>query len=295
MAKEKMFFCSNCGERHKPKEKICKKCQRKLPVRSRLLYNYLKDGLIDEVQDKVEENIISLIVNFIKSHLYGTVLTFSIIATTTAIIATEVAESTRYEEVKTKPQVSITQKLEPAADYTVLSNVEKEYFKMLETKNTEQKEFLFRDDVVASYAPNITHQVLNDRDILYGYPSTTVVEKRECISTNNLSDATADTYLSSLNNIGLYGERCLYYINYCRDDSCPEKALAYPNDINLGYDYLSQIYVYYFQYEGTYYVLDDILEPNYASSNNFYRTQFYEAKGDVNLFFDNLVYPESAV
>lgn len=291
MVKDKMLFCSNCGERHKPKDKFCRKCKRKLPIKSRLLINYLKEGLIEEISGKAEENIISLIINFIKSHLYGTILTFSIVATIATIVTTEVVDSNRYEEVKAKPQLTTTDKIKPAADYTILENVEKEYFKMLETKNIEQQSLLFYDNKI-TFDNLITHEVFNDRNILYNFPEDITLIKGDCYKYDSGLDLSFEPLFQELINKNYKGERCLYYINYCEDDTCDEKAASSTGKPFMEYDYNLTAYVYYIYENDRYYVLEDTVV---IPKDNFYREQFYEANGDVREFFENLVYPESAV
>ncbi len=55
MAKDKMLFCAHCGERHTAKEKICKKCNNKLPVKSKIFINYLKNHIKDDLKGNVTE------------------------------------------------------------------------------------------------------------------------------------------------------------------------------------------------------------------------------------------------
>jgi len=101
------IYCVYCGmENKKPNEKCCK-CNKKLNPKENLVVDYLLDHVKGDLEGNFEENIIELIINFIKNHLYGAIMTMSIIITGTALISNSMNSTINYDLVSAPP-VSIT-------------------------------------------------------------------------------------------------------------------------------------------------------------------------------------------
>lgn len=99
-------YCIYCGTKNKKEDKKCKKCKKKLNPKDRPLLEYLKSKIKDDLKGNIEDNIINIITKYIKSHLYGFILTCSIIITTTCVI-TNIIEDNHIEIVTKKPSLSL--------------------------------------------------------------------------------------------------------------------------------------------------------------------------------------------
>lgn len=78
---EEIRYCSACGAANKKSATQCCACEKDLNLKGSPFVTYIKDHIKDNLQDTVNENIFSLIKNFLLSHLYGTVLTVCVVAT----------------------------------------------------------------------------------------------------------------------------------------------------------------------------------------------------------------------
>lgn len=100
--KKNVEYCVFCGTKNKIENKKCIKCQKKLNPKDRPLLDYMKSKIKDNLKGNIEDNIIDIITKYIKSHLYGFIMTCSIIITSTCII-TNVVENNYIENVIEKP------------------------------------------------------------------------------------------------------------------------------------------------------------------------------------------------
>lgn len=102
MKKENIQYCVYCGTKNKLEDKKCIKCHKKLNPKDHPLLDYLKSKTKDNLKGKLEDNIFSTIINYIKSHLYGFILTCSIIVSTTCIV-TNIINTSNIQNVTEKP------------------------------------------------------------------------------------------------------------------------------------------------------------------------------------------------
>ena len=107
MAKKTKIYCVYCGTKNTLEDKKCSKCKKQLDPKNRPVYDYLKDQLKDKVEGTLQDNIFSLITNFIQTHLYGTVLTCSIIFTVVSGISSIVGNPVEYDTTNKRPVVSV--------------------------------------------------------------------------------------------------------------------------------------------------------------------------------------------
>lgn len=99
--KRGIVYCTYCGTENKKTEIKCCKCNKELLAKDNLAVDHLKKKAIGKVQD----DLLSGFLSFIKSHLYGTVLTFSVIISATIIAIVNMSNS--YEIVTEKPEYAM--------------------------------------------------------------------------------------------------------------------------------------------------------------------------------------------
>jgi len=103
----KKIYCVYCGEKNTVKDIKCKKCKKKLDPKENMVLDYIKDHLKDDIKGNIQDSIISVIKKFIISHLYGIVLTATLIFTVVSAIVTNINENSGIVEVNEKPNVLI--------------------------------------------------------------------------------------------------------------------------------------------------------------------------------------------
>lgn len=79
--KEDIIYCGECGAANKKSAHICCECEKKIKKRYFPFVDFLKNNLKSEIIDRAGESAFGLIRKFLFSHLYGTVLTISVVAT----------------------------------------------------------------------------------------------------------------------------------------------------------------------------------------------------------------------
>lgn len=102
---KKNIYCVYCGEKNKINDLECKKCKKKLNPKQHEFLDYLKDHIKADLKGKVQDKLISVIKNFIISHLYGTILTATLIFTIVSGVVTTINENKNIEKVTEKPFV----------------------------------------------------------------------------------------------------------------------------------------------------------------------------------------------
>lgn len=114
--KTNKIYCVFCGTENKSDDDKCLSCHKKLNPKENLFVDYLKNHIRDDIKGQVEDKLSSIIIAYLKSHLYGLILTLSIVITSTSIIISSLNEKTDYEEVINPPaekEVYDTSGLEP--------------------------------------------------------------------------------------------------------------------------------------------------------------------------------------
>jgi hypothetical protein len=107
MANKTKIYCVYCGTENILEDKKCKKCKKQLNPKNRPFRDYILDKLKDKVEGDIQDNIFSLIIEFIKSHLYGSVLTCSIIFTVVAGIVSSFDNTSNFDKVSERPFFSV--------------------------------------------------------------------------------------------------------------------------------------------------------------------------------------------
>ncbi len=108
-----VIYCSCCGSANKPSAIICDECNKPVRLHHSSFYFYLlahtkdkakaklKDTATGEVESRVEETILSLIINYLRSHIWGIVLSISVV---TAGVTAASINTAPIEKVTERPQ-----------------------------------------------------------------------------------------------------------------------------------------------------------------------------------------------
>ena len=138
--KKKKIYCIYCGTENQLNDKKCCECNKKLNPKEHQILDYLKDHIKDDLTEKAQDKVIDIIINYIKSHLYGFILTMSIIITTTTIVTTTL-DNESYEVV-IEPPKEVKTYLGTGLDSSELTI---KYFELLKNNKAELASLLFED------------------------------------------------------------------------------------------------------------------------------------------------------
>lgn len=78
MGKKK--YCTFCGAENRAEDLLCHRCQENLNAEDELLKDFLLDHTKDKLKGNLDDSLRELIMNFLKSHLYGMVFTITLVA-----------------------------------------------------------------------------------------------------------------------------------------------------------------------------------------------------------------------
>lgn len=104
MSKNKIY-CVYCGSENNLEDKKCSKCKKQLDPKNTPFKDYLIDKVKDKVSGDIQENMFNLIIEYIKSHLYGFVLTCSILFAVTSGIVSLVNKPEKYDVLNERPVI----------------------------------------------------------------------------------------------------------------------------------------------------------------------------------------------
>lgn len=102
---DEVQYCNHCGGANKKSAVQCAECEKKIHTEYRPFYDFLKKHTKEELTDAVTDTIFSYIKNFLLSHIYGTVLSVTIVATTMSAVYGAAPHIEKITETKT----SVTQ------------------------------------------------------------------------------------------------------------------------------------------------------------------------------------------
>ena len=142
------IYCVFCGEENDGKEKKCKnsKCKKELNPKSHLFKNYV----IDKCKGDIDDSLFNLIINFLKTKLFGIFLTLSIVSTG-AVVVTNAISNNYITELNEEPVFNYIKK-----EYTYLgsglSSIEivDKYLDYVKNKDIESANGLLADNFLSS-------------------------------------------------------------------------------------------------------------------------------------------------
>ena len=113
--KEEIYYCTTCGAVNKKSAVFCDECKNKIIVRHRPIVDFLKKRAKGKAAGEVTERLFKLIRDFLFDHLYGMVLTVSVVATVTTTVVT----ATPYvKKVEALPAERVEEVIEEVAEET---------------------------------------------------------------------------------------------------------------------------------------------------------------------------------
>lgn len=276
MAKKTKIYCVYCGTENVLEDKKCKKCKKKLDPKNRPVYDYLTDKLKDKVDGKLQDNIFSLVTNFIQSHLYGTVLTCSIIFAVAAGVGNVLNKSNDYDVVSEKPAVSI--QYEYLGEGLTPEEIVVKYGNALNEGDLNT----VKAYELKTFYPDIYEELngseVKNNDVVYYthlnknplYDNASLLFKME--------DSVALGYYIGGNPTGKYGdysfERQLLNIGYDYTESDDEKDSGY------GFEYEIE----FIKVGDDYYISGTELMPFYSIGHQMHYEFFMKYKGDTTKF-----------
>lgn len=129
------IYCNFCGKINKSSDDKCIKCGEKLIQEDHLWQDYLYDHIKSDLKGKVKNKTLSLITNYVKSHLYGVVLSLVIIATSVSGIVKIVNDLDVKDVKENKNAVEIIE-----------MDIESDLVKKLYEINTFNSDLILPDD-----------------------------------------------------------------------------------------------------------------------------------------------------
>lgn len=98
--KDEVIYCVECGAKNAPDIEKCTKCHKNPDPKDHAWKDYWKE----KFEGKIEDNAFNLIKEFIKKHLYGVLMTCSVVFTGVSL-ALNVTPSSKIKEVDSKPEI----------------------------------------------------------------------------------------------------------------------------------------------------------------------------------------------
>lgn len=77
---EEIYYCTHCGAANKKSAVECIECEKKINSKYRPFYDFLKNHTKEEGKDTAVNTVLGIIYRFLASHIYGIILTVSIVA-----------------------------------------------------------------------------------------------------------------------------------------------------------------------------------------------------------------------
>ncbi len=92
-------YCTHCGSANKASAVICCECERKIRNSYRPFYDFLKKHTKDDVSGKITDTLFSCLKKFLMSHIYGMVLSVTIVAAAVSTVYSVEPHIERISEV----------------------------------------------------------------------------------------------------------------------------------------------------------------------------------------------------
>ena len=98
---DKTIYCIECGTKNEASDEKCTKCHKKLYPKDHALKDYVWGKFTGGVQDE----FFKAFIRFLKKHLYGILMSCSVIFTGVAIVANAIAADGHIEKVTERPVI----------------------------------------------------------------------------------------------------------------------------------------------------------------------------------------------
>ena len=104
---EAIYYCTHCGAANKKSAVECTECEKKIATKYRPFYDFLKKHTKEDATGTAVDTVFGFVQNFLLSHVYGIVLSVTIVA---AGIATVYADASYIKEVNKPPVQKVQEK-----------------------------------------------------------------------------------------------------------------------------------------------------------------------------------------
>lgn len=281
MSKNKIY-CTKCGTENNINNTDCIKCHEVLNKKHHPLLEYMKSKIKGKFKDKVEDKAFSIIINYIKSNLYGFILSISILASLTSVVVNVVLNNNTndIQKVTEKPTIvseisyegaglsaiELTRKYINAIDSNdfdtinglQLENFHKEiYDKIKEYSDTN---LVYDYDVAAT-----NHELVTNNKIYFSYNQDNIyIGESELIrNTDKFGDYTTENFYVS--------------IGYCSYNDCK-------GTYDYGVYYSAGIEVQLVNVDGNYYILGEKIAQMMGQDEDIMLRALHRANGDTTKF-----------
>lgn len=120
---EEIQYCTSCGAANKKSATECVSCGKKIKLRHRPFMDFLKRHIKSKLIDKTTDSIYSYIKNFLLSHLYGAVLSITVVSTVAAVVYANRSPS-YIKEVSVSPAVVESEEISADVPENILQQTE---------------------------------------------------------------------------------------------------------------------------------------------------------------------------
>lgn len=270
------IYCVYCGEKNNCTSNRCINCYKKLDPKNQPFKDYIKDKIEDKIKGDIQDNIFSLITGFIKTHLYGTIFTCSVIFCAVSVVLNVSNNSIQFDKVSSRPIVE--EKILYLGKGKTATEVMIGYVEALNEKNSSN----IKSYELSQFYPEIYDELISKNASSNYYPffsNNVLLDNKDYLLGNDLG-----FYIGS--NLGVNGLNLKYgdynairhsvLITYCCGNPCQA----------AGHYFNVSFVVELIEVNGNYYVSGtDVEEDSYNDiSNKVAFDYLMKYKGDTRMF-----------
>lgn len=271
------IYCVYCGTENVLENKKCKKCKKQLNPKNRPFRDYMVDKLKDKVDGDIQENIFSLITKFIQNHLYGTVLTCSVVFTVASAVISPFNSSNNFARVEERP--NIVSQIKYNGGGLTPEEIVKKYGDALNNSDLET----IKSYELKTFYPNLYEELKGLNLKVDGVVHYTFLDKNDLYDNSAVLFKMEDHYNVGMyfgsNPKGKYGDyefiRYPLYIEYSYVDYVDEKG-----DNGYAFDYSIE----FIKVDGNYYISGTEVDTFISISQQVHHEFLLKYKGDTTKF-----------
>lgn len=297
MKKESKTYCTFCGEENNIDDLTCKKCHHFLKRGDHPLVDYMEDKITGKFQGEVKNTFFSILTNFIKSHLYGFVMTLSIFASAASVIVNNTiinkSEGVNYVEEKIVLEQVEDEQITYQGEGLTSIEVARKYVDALDSGDLDIVKGLqletFYPEIAESiktyqeqnkldryYAPAPSHHLLDYRDIYFKMNETIA---HEGIEHYYLGES--ELIQEHQSYLGYQTDDYLLRLWYCSKHGCPV------HNGKVTYEFAPNIQIQVILVDGNYYMLGEKIAVYMGQNEEVFHMALFRSEGDTtNLDFN---------
>lgn len=274
--KSTKIYCVYCGVENVVTDKKCCKCKKELNPKNRPFRDYLKSKIKEKFAGDLKDNMFSVITNFIKSHLYGSVLTCSVVISAVAVVVNVISNGNNFEKVDVRPD--IIREVEYAGSGLDAEELMEVYLKALD----ENDVYTSRSLELKNFYPEIYESLKGAVSVRTELGTTTAVSSSELFDNREYvfkqESGYRIGYEYAMVSEGSYGDynfvKRAIFITYCYENNC---------DISN-----NSFFIYYIleliEVDGDYYVNGSFKQAPMSVDQQVNYTYLMNNKGEVSKF-----------